>query len=244
MATSRHAFAHLQIQATLPTPHARSTHVIRSTLGFIVVLFGLTGCQSAQPRDGADAKPRVALEIGRGAEEWGTIVFELDRAAAPITCENFLRYVGDGYFDGTLIHRVLVAPGARIQIFQGGGYTALNSPAKPGQHPPIKLETATSLKNEKGTISMARDTPPDTATSEFFVNVEANHRLDYQSPEKPGYAAFGRIVSGWDVVDRITKVEVRTNPDPELKGEKSQPVDPPLVRKAERLWTCGTPGKT
>jgi peptidyl-prolyl cis-trans isomerase A (cyclophilin A) len=208
---------------------------------FSFVLLGVTGCASPQPREANDATPLVAFEIGRGNEEWGTITFALDPSAAPITCENFLRYIGDKYFDGTLIHRVLVAPGARIQIFQGGGYTALNSPAKPGQHPPIKLETLTSLKNDKGTISMARDTPPDTATSEFFINVEANHRLDYQSPEKPGYAAFGRIVNGWSVVDRIAKVEVRTNPDPELKGEKSQPIDPPVVRRAYRVATRRTP---
>src|SRR5262249_32608262 len=137
--------------------------VIRPFLALVLILSSLTGCQSAQPRsEPASDKPRVAFEIGRGSENWGTIVFELDPAAAPITCENFLRYVGDNYFDGTLIHRVLVAPGARIQIFQGGGYTALNGPAKPGQHAPIKLETATSLKNDKGTIAMARDAAPDT----------------------------------------------------------------------------------
>lgn len=208
----------------------------RSLLTLLLVATSLIGCQAPQPRAVPENdKPRVTFEIGRGEEQWGTIVFELDPVAAPITCQNFLRYVGDNYFDGTLIHRVLVAPGARIQIFQGGGYTALNSPAKPGQHSPIKLETATSLKNEKGTISMARDAAPDTATSEFFVNVEANHKLDYQSPEKPGYAAFGRIVSGWEVVDRIAKVEVQTNPDPDLKGEKSQPVSPPIVRRARVL---------
>lgn len=215
--------------------------MIRASVAFSVVLLVLTGCQASQPRDANESKPRVDFDIGRGSENWGTIVFELEPAAAPITYKNFMRYVDEGYYNGTIIHRVLVAPGARIQIFQGGGYTALNSPAKPGQHPPIKLETLTSLKNEKGTISMARDTPPDTATSEFFVNVEANHRLDYQSPEKPGYAAFGRIVSGWDVVDRIAKVEVRTNPDPELKGETSQPVDPPVVRRASVQWICVCP---
>lgn len=196
----------------------------------------LTACKAPGERrsESEPTKPRVNFEIERGGERWGTITFELDPVAAPATVANFLRYVDEKYYDGTIIHRVLVAPGARIQIFQGGGYTALNGPSKPGQHEPIKLETLTSLKNDKGTISMARDALPDTATSEFFVNVEANHRLDHQSFEKQGYAAFGRIVAGWDVVDRISKIEVRTNPEPELKGEVSQPVDPPVVKRAIR----------
>ncbi len=200
------------------------------------LLIGLTGCRATgEHRSSTEPpKPRVNFEMARNGETWGTITFELDPVAAPKTTANFLRYVDEGYYDGTIIHRVLVAPGARIQIFQGGGYTALNSPSKPGQHEPIKLETLTSLKNDKGTISMARDSAPDTATSEFFVNVEANHRLDHQSFEKQGYAAFGRIVAGWDVVDRIAKIEVRTNPEPELKGEVSQPVDPPVVKRAFR----------
>ncbi|MBI5865647.1 MAG: peptidylprolyl isomerase [Planctomycetes bacterium] len=214
---------------------------MRSLLIATLAAAGLAGCASPSPRDADTAasldrdKPLAVFEIARGDETWGRIVFELDPASAPITVANFLQYVDESYFDGTLIHRVLVAPGARIQIFQGGGYTVLNGPSKPGQHPPIKLETATSLKNERGTISMARDAAPDTATSEYFVNVEANHRLDYQSAEKPGYAAFGRIVSGWDVVERISRVAVREYPDPELKGEISQPIDPPLVRRAFRL---------
>lgn len=197
----------------------------------------LGGCQSTSERRSASetSKPRVNFEIERGGERWGTITFELDPVAAPQTVANFLRYVDEKYYDGTIIHRVLVAPGARIQIFQGGGYTALNGSSKPGQHEPIKLETLTSLKNDKGTISMARDSAPDTATSEYFVNVDANHRLDHQSFEKQGYAAFGRIISGWDVVDRISKVEVKTNPDPELKGEVSQPVEPPVVKRATRI---------
>ena len=77
------------------------------------------------------------------------------------------------------------------------------------------------------------------ATSEFFVNIEDNPKLNYASPEKPGYAAFGRIVSGWDVVEKIKELEVTTHPDPVLKGEKSLVVEPPVVKKARRVAAGG-----
>ncbi len=182
-----------------------------------------------------DAPPRVALDIAQAGQPWGTIVVELDPARAPVTARNFLRYADEGYYDGTLIHRVVVGPSARIQVFQGGGYTALNAPNKPGQHEPIKLESNNGLKNVRGTIAMARDAAPDTATSEFFVNIQANPKLDYAGPDHLGYCVFGHIVSGMDVVDRIAMIETRTNPDPELKGEKSQPINAPIVTKARRL---------
>lgn len=210
----------------------RNMIAIATSVFVVAMSVAQTATPTSQP---TTAAPRVAFEITRGSENWGTIVFELDPQHAPITTANFLRYVDEGYYDGTIIHRVLVAEGARIQIFQGGGYTELNGKSKPGQHEPIKLETRGGLTNEKGTISMARDTAPDTATSEFFVNVEANHKLDYQNEQKQGYASFGKIVDGWDVVNRIAKVEVQTNPDPELKGEKSQPIEAPVVKRAFRL---------
>jgi cyclophilin family peptidyl-prolyl cis-trans isomerase len=82
---------------------------------------------------------------------------------------------------------------------------------------------------------MARDAAPDTATSEYFVNIEANPKLDYTGPDHRGYAVFGRIVEGTNVVDKIKAVETQTNPDPELKGEKSQPINPPVLEKARRI---------
>lgn len=193
-------------------------------------------CADVKPdHPGKAQAPRIAFDIGRDGQAWGTITFELDAQHAPITTNNFLRYADEGYFDGTVIHRVLVGEGARIQIFQGGGYTGLGQPSKPGQHEPIKLETNVGLSNVRGTIAMARDAAPDTATSEFFVNVGDNTRLDYTNPEKPGYAVFGRIVDGWDTVEKIKAVETETNPDPELKGEKSQPLHPPVVTRARRV---------
>lgn len=209
----------------------------------------LVGCSAAQqPDKSGDTStrapttemlpavlPRVALDIVQGEQAWGSIVIELEEKIAPLTVKNFLRYVEEGYYNGTLIHRIVVGENARIQVFQGGGYTELGAPNKPGQHEPIKLESDNGLRNERGTIAMARDVAPDTATSEFFVNIEANHKLDYAGPDHPGYAVFGRIVEGMDVVDRIKAVETATNPDPELKGEKSQPIVPPVVKTARRI---------
>lgn len=201
-------------------------------------LVAICGCTHASDGvgkpDGIDRKPpRVAFDVECDGRAWGVIVLELDPGKAPITAANFLRYVDEGYFNGTLIHRVTMGP--RIKVFQGGGYTALNSPNKPGQHGPIKLESNNGLKNTRGTIAMARDAAPDTATSEFFVNIEANPRLDYTGPDHAGYCVFGQIVEGLDVMDHIAVIETRTNPDPELKGEKSQPIHPPVVRTARRV---------
>lgn len=212
-----------------------------ATIGILAASF-LVGPQQADSRPATrpatsqpSTSPRVAFEVESEGKPWGSIVFELDPTKAPVTVKNFLRYVDEGYYNGTLIHRVLVAPGARIQIFQGGGYTELNKPNKPGQHEAIRCESDNGLKNVRGTIAMARDAAPDTATSEFFVNVEDNSRLDFTGADHVGYAVFGRIVDGWDVVKKISAVEVRTNPDPDLKGEKSQPVHPPVVSKAHRV---------
>ncbi|HEY3245766.1 MAG TPA: peptidylprolyl isomerase, partial [Phycisphaerae bacterium] len=180
------------------------------------------------------ALPRVALEIAQGDQQWGTIVLELDEAKAPLTVGNFLRYVDEGYYDGTLIHRVVAGAGARIQVLQGGGYTFLNATTKPGQHEPIRNEADNGLKNVRGTIAMARDADPHSATSEFFINIDDNPKLDYTGADHWGYCVFGHIVEGMEIVDKIKEVETKTNPDPELKGEKSQPVKPPIVRAAHR----------
>ena len=125
----------------------------------------------------------IADDIGQGHRLHQNFLGMKDEARAPITVGNFLRYVDEGYYDGTIIQRVLVGKDARINIFQGGGYTATGrayaaeDKPKPGQHGPIKLESQGGLKNERGTIAMARDSDPDTATSEFFVNVEDNPKL-------------------------------------------------------------------
>ncbi len=151
----------------------------------------------------------------------GDIVIELDRKAAPITVANFVRYVDEGFYDGIIFHRVI--PGFMIQ---GGGHS-LDMSEKPTRAP-IKNEAANGLKNIRGTIAMARSGMPDSATSQFFINHGDNAMLDYGSPRDPnGYAVFGKVVKGMDVVNAIAvgATVVRN-------GEKSFPVKPVVIKKA------------
>ena len=127
----------------------------------------------------------------------GSIEMELDPAAAPVTVSNFLDYVNRGFYRNTLFHRVI--PGF---VIQGGGYTTTLA-KKDGQLAPISLESNRGLLNMRSTVAMARTSEPNSATSEFFVNLVDNAQLDYQNPNNPGYAVFGRVVRGMDVADSI-----------------------------------------
>ena len=139
-------------------------------------------------------KEIVVLETSKG-----NIEIELDRANAPITVENFLSYVNEGFYAGTVFHRVI--PGFMVQ---GGGFTP--DGIQKETHAPIKLESRNGLKNTLGTIAMARTNAPDSATSQFFINVAGNGFLDY-SPGNDGYAVFGKVVSGMEVVYSIEGVQ-------------------------------------
>lgn len=134
--------------------------------------------------------PHVELRTSQG-----DIELELDATAAPQTVENFLRYVEDDFYQGTVFHRVIDG-----FMIQGGGMTADMSAQKPRD--PIALEES-GLKNTRGTIAMARTGQPDSATSQFFINLVDNPALDYRNLYEPGYTVFGHVVSGMDVVDAI-----------------------------------------
>jgi cyclophilin family peptidyl-prolyl cis-trans isomerase len=144
------------------------------------------------------ALPRVEL-----VTSMGSIVVELDEAKAPVTVKNFLTYVREGFYDGTIFHRVI--PGFMIQ---GGGMLEDLKP-KPA-HAPIKIESNNGLKNNRGTIAMARTNDPNSATSQFFINLVNNDFLNYKSPSQPGYAVFGKVISGMSAVDAIAKVPTHT----------------------------------
>ncbi|UCD28613.1 MAG: peptidylprolyl isomerase [Planctomycetota bacterium] len=173
-----------------------------------------------------DPTPRVGLEIALGTESWGKIVLQLDAVKAPITVKNFLRYVDQGYYNGTIFHRVM--PNFMIQ---GGGYVSGFKRKTEGQHEPIKNEAKNGLKNKRGTVAMARTPAPHSATSEFFINVVDNTGLDYPSRDGWGYCVFGKVVQGMDVVDRIKNIETRRD----QRGEISQPINPPVLKKAYRI---------
>jgi peptidyl-prolyl cis-trans isomerase A (cyclophilin A) len=143
-----------------------------------------------------DKSPRVRLSTSLG-----DIVVELDAAKAPKTVENFLQYVGDKHYDGTVFHRVI----GNFMI-QGGGFTT--DMQQKATRAPIALEASNGLKNDRGTIAMARTSNPNSATSQFFINVVDNAGLNAPSPDGHGYTVFGKVVAGMDVVDKIRAVPV------------------------------------
>lgn len=140
-------------------------------------------------------KPQVTL-----LTSLGNITLELDPAKAPLSVNNFLGYVRQGYYRDTLFHRVIAG-----FVVQGGGYTS-GMVKKPGQAAAIALESQNGLANLRGTLAMARTSVPDSATSEFFINLVDNPSLNYQNSANPGYAVFGTVVQGMnEVVDKIAK---------------------------------------
>jgi len=148
--------------------------------------------------------PVLAAETVVMETSLGSITLELDNAKAPVSVANFLAYADAGFYDGTIFHRVI--PNFMIQ---GGGYTA-DLKQKPTQ-PPVKNEAANGLKNLRGTIAMARTRVVDSATSQFFINHKDNPALDHRAPTPDafGYAVFGKVVKGLEVVDRIAAVQTR-----------------------------------
>jgi peptidyl-prolyl cis-trans isomerase A (cyclophilin A) len=172
----------------------------------------LLGLGSAAPA----LAQKVKLDTSMGA-----IVIELDAAKAPKTVANFIGYVDAGHYDGTVFHRVI--PDFMIQ---GGGMNA-QMQEKPTKAP-IALESRNGLNNVKGSVAMARTAVPDSATSQFFINLKDNSFLDAaNSRDGNGYAVFGRVVSGMDVVDRIWAVPTATQ-----GPHQNVPVTPVVIRKA------------
>jgi len=166
------------------------------------------------------ANPQVLLETSVG-----NITLELDREKAPITVENFLQYVEEGFYDGTVFHRVI-----DNFMIQGGGMTAdLQQKKTKGQ---IQNEADNGLKNLAGSIAMARTSDVHSATAQFFINVNNNDFLDHQdkSARGYGYAVFGQVVDGTDVVDKIRKVKTGA------KGmHQDVPVEPVTITRASKI---------
>ncbi|MDH6594115.1 peptidyl-prolyl cis-trans isomerase A (cyclophilin A) [Variovorax sp. TBS-050B] len=161
------------------------------------------------------AAPRVKL-----ATSAGDIVVELDAAKAPKTVENFLQYVKDKHYDGTVFHRVIDG-----FMIQGGGFTA-EMQQKPTRAP-VPLEASNGLKNDRYTIAMARTGNPNSATSQFFINVKNNDSLNAPNPDGYGYTVFGKVVAGTDVVDKIRAV-----PTGNKGGMQNVPLDPIIIKSA------------
>jgi cyclophilin family peptidyl-prolyl cis-trans isomerase len=185
------------LHPALPTPAFR----------FVSLLFALLLCSlflsnkvhadnaaatSATSPAASAAKPLVRLHTNRGA-----ITIELWPEKSPITVENFLKYVDAGFYNGTIFHRVIDAT-----LIQGGGYNKFMQLKQTRE--PIKNESRNRLRHERGTVAMARLLKPNSATAQFFINARLNSQLNYR-PGQSGYAVFGKVIEGMDIVDAIAK---------------------------------------
>jgi peptidyl-prolyl cis-trans isomerase A (cyclophilin A) len=164
----------------------------------------------------ATKAPHVLLDTTNGQIE-----IELDPVKAPISTKNFLAYVDSGFYTNTIFHRVI--PGFMVQ---GGGFTP--QMAQKDTKAPIKNEASNGLHNVRGTLSMARTSDPDSATSQFFINVKDNDFLD--PGRDAGYAVFAKVVKGMDVVDVIVNSQTTTK-----QGMQNVPIDPVLIKSAKRI---------
>lgn len=165
---------------------------LRNTLPLVALALGLSSGAVAQ-----NANPVVVMETSMGPIE-----VELYADKAPESVKNFLAYAKDGFYDGTVFHRVI-----NNFMIQGGGFTA--DMKKKDTKPPVKNEATNGLKNERGTLAMARTPVVDSATAQFFINVKDNDFLNHRdtSPSGYGYAVFGKVTSGMEVVDKIKAVK-------------------------------------
>jgi peptidyl-prolyl cis-trans isomerase A (cyclophilin A) len=170
-----------------------------------------------------ETRPAEKLAFVLMATSLGDIVLELNREKAPITTKNFLAYTDREFYDGTIFHRVI----SHFMI-QGGGLEPGLIKKQTG--PPIINESGNGLTNTRGTIAMARTRSPNSATSQFFINVVDNPNLDPPSPGAAGYAVFGRVVAGMDVVEAIRYVETGLN-----KGRRDVPIETVLIKEVRRL---------
>jgi cyclophilin family peptidyl-prolyl cis-trans isomerase len=151
---------------------------------------------------GAETAPKGGRPVVRFETSMGVIKVELYPDKAPISVKNFLTYVREGYYNGLVFHRVI-----RDFMIQGGGFTK-EMKEKGTKHPPIKNEADNGLKNDRGTVAMARTSVVDSATAQFFINTVNNEFLNHRAntPQGYGYAVFGKVIEGMDVVDRIRAV--------------------------------------
>jgi len=188
-----------------------------SITSFSLVILGLGAClsQGVIAAQGQEQHPIVVLDTSKGP-----ITLELYPDKAPITVENFLKYVDDGFYDNLIFHRVI--PGFMIQ---GGGMTDQMQEKEKGQRAPIKNESDNGLSNKRGTIAMARKNDPNSATCQFYINHRDNPDLDY--PNRGGYTVFGKVTQGMDVVDAIAEVRTVNRPD-------HVPVTPIYIKSAKR----------
>ncbi len=197
-------------------PLRRRLVILALTLPWTISAFSETTIDTPQVRKA----PMVKLTTN-----FGPITLELNAQAAPETVANFLQYAKDGHYDGTIFHRVIDG-----FMIQGGGFTA--DMQQKATRPPIRNEADNGLKNEAYSIAMARTPNPDSATSQFFINVADNDFLNFREPSAQGYGycVFGKVTEGKEVVDRIRKVHTGMR-----GGHQDVPMENVVIEKAEVL---------
>ena len=191
--------------------------MLKSTLAAMAAVFAIS---AFSPAMAAKGDPHVLLTTSAG-----NIELELNSQKAPISVDNFLKYVNSGFYNNTTFHRVI--PGFMVQ---GGGFNEQMQQKQP--NPPIKNEADNGLRNTRGTIAMARTMDPHSATAQFFINLVDNDFLNYSAPVPSGwgYCVFGKVVEGMDVVDKIAKVKTKS-----VGFHENVPTDMVLITGASRF---------
>jgi len=195
---------------------------------FAAAALPLAAMSQSQPKT-SPSQPKSCTAKGNApmkvklTTSMGPIVIELNREKAPVSVDNFVKYVESGHYNGTIFHRVIDG-----FMVQGGGFS--KDMAQKPTNPPIKNEASNGLKNENYTVAMARTGVRDSATAQFFINVKDNEFLNYtgESPQAWGYAVFGKVVEGKETVDKIKKVPTATS-----GGNQNVPTQPVMIEKAE-----------
>lgn len=184
---------------------------------------GRTRVVDAPPLQAPAPEPAPGNPVAVIATSLGDVTIELFRDRAPVSVENFLQYAAEGFYTDTIFHRVKSG-----FMIQGGGYTA--SFVEKPTRPPIQNEATNGLRNLRGTVAMARLVTLRSATAQFYINVADNRRLDHTgySPDEFGYAVFGRVLTGMDVVDRIAAVQTHST-----AGMDDVPVEPVIIRAVQ-----------
>ena len=194
----------------------------RTLLASLVIASALPLAALAQAPDASSCTPKgnAPMKV-KLTTSMGPVVIQLDKEKAPISTENFVKYVEAGHYNGTIFHRVIDG-----FMVQGGGF-GKDMRQKPTQ-PPIKNESTNGLKNDNYTVAMARTNVRDSATSQFFINVKDNDFLNFSGDANPGYAVFGKVVEGKEVVDKIRKVATSN-----AGGHQNVPTEAVVIEKAE-----------
>ncbi len=190
----------------------------------LIMLFNACTKKKEDPVPSDEKKPAAVSTLVTLETTKGDITIELDELKAPLSAANFLHYVDSGFYDNTIFHRVI--PGF---VVQGGGHLADMSRKETG--PAIKNEADNGLSNLRGTLALARTSEIDSATSQFFINLVDNQRLDHReaSPQGFGYCVFGRVIAGMEVVDAIAMEETG-----DVQGHQNVPLNSVVILKARR----------